>query len=685
MEMKEWIGYGIVGCGYSGGIHGENLTKLAGARLLAVWDTDPERAGEFATRFHTEAAGSLEELCEHPEIDALFITTPNDSHVLPAVMGAEKGKHIFCEKPVALSLSDVEAMLQAARKNQVHFFAAHTTNFIPGVGTAKRLLLEGAIGRLLAIEAVHTDWAGPQKEVGWKQKKEISGGHLYHHMHEAELICQLAGLPRCVYAMGKNMAHFGPGFGNEEDMMMLLMDFPSPPSAGQKSVPGLLASLTIGSAFHQGDHFVKLQGEKGGIRLDFKESCVTAEYLQENGVMTRQQFPLHKTEAQDQERREGYKANHLDAGKGFGKPGMKTSSWMKSIFAEELGCFHQLVKTGEISPEYGSLADGTAARRCLKLLDGAMESIKRQGPVFLKQGPMPLGIIGLDSSHAEAFSRILNGESEPFHIPDHPVIAAYPGERSEDFDMSYRRMDSITEAVTKDWGVRLCPDIPSVMKQVEGVFLEQVDARKRVEQFEAIASFGKPVFVDKPFALSSRDCRRMLSLAEEKGIPLLSASALRFADSLTEALRACEKYPIHGADFFGPMPFTATQNGYFWYGIHMADMLYRVMGRGCRSVRAVHEEHYDIITGIWKDGRLGTIRGLRTGSQNFGGSIFCGNTHVSVDVSKDKRGYYESLLEAVIQMFDQGVSPVSLLELEEIIRFLEAANESRETGREVLL
>ena len=68
------------------------------------------------------------------------------------------------------------------------------------------------------IEAVHTDWAGPQKTIGWKQMKEISGGHLYHHMHEVDLICQLAGLPVSVYAKGKNLVHHGDGCGDEEEM-----------------------------------------------------------------------------------------------------------------------------------------------------------------------------------------------------------------------------------------------------------------------------------------------------------------------------------------------------------------------------------------------------------------------------------------------------------------------------------
>ena len=88
------------------------------------------------------------------------------------------------------------------------------------------------------IEAVHTDWAGPQKTIGWKQTKEISRGHLYHHMHEVDLICQLAGLPVSVYAKGKNLVHHGDGCGDEEDAIFLNMELPG----------GGFASLSIGSA-----------------------------------------------------------------------------------------------------------------------------------------------------------------------------------------------------------------------------------------------------------------------------------------------------------------------------------------------------------------------------------------------------------------------------------------------------
>lgn len=364
------IGYGIIGCGYAGRIHADNLEKLPEVRLAAVFDTDYERMRAFAQERGTSMASSIEELCGDKEVDAVIITTPNNSHVIPAICAAKAGKHVFCEKPVALSLKDTKEMLDAAKKSGVRFFAAHTTNFIRGVQTAKVLLASDAIGKLLMIEAVHTDWAGPQQSIGWKQMKTISGGHLYHHMHEIDLICQLTGLPVSVYANGMNLVHHGTGYGDEEDAVFLNM----------KLSGGGFASLIIGSAFHLGDHFVKLQGKTGGILLDFKNSVVQLENGQRKTL-----YSMQENEPEDEERRNEYRKNKQDAGKGFGKPGMKTSSWMSTIFYKELLCFHNIIKTGNVDPKYKSLLDGSAAYNCVKVLDGARESMVSGLPVRLEE------------------------------------------------------------------------------------------------------------------------------------------------------------------------------------------------------------------------------------------------------------------------------------------------------------
>lgn len=293
---------------------------------------------------------------------------------------------------------------------------------------------------------------------------------------------------------------------------------------------------------------------------------------------------------------------------------------------------------------------------------------------------MRLGIIGLDSSHVVEFTRILNKEA-PFSLGGHRVTAAYPGEVSLDFDMSRDRMEVFTKQITEDFGVQLYSSAAQVVEQVDGILLEQVDARKRLSQFREIVSSRKPVFVDKPFALSGIQCREMLALAKRHGAPVFSSSALRFADGLTRALKRCGENAVYGADFFGPMPFTDTQPGYFWYGVHMVDMLYRVMGTGCERVTAFHTKSHDLVTGVWMDGRIGTIRGSRQGKPSFGGTIYHEAGMEFFDASKDKKGYYECLIEQVTGMLDTGKSPVAAEEMAEVVRFLEAAGESLLAGK----
>lgn len=354
------IGYGLIGCGYSGGIHAENIDVLADARLVAVYDTDNKNAHDLAKRWGARVMDSVESLCSCPEISAIVVSTPNCSHVKPTLCALQHKKHVFCEKPVSLSLQDTRVMVEASVHADRILFAAHTTNFIRGVETAKVLISENRIGDLVLVEGVHTDWAGPQAVIGWKQRKAESGGHLYHHMHEVDLMCQLAGRPQAVYGAGGNFAHQGPGFGDEEDALMLLMEFDS----------GVLASLTIGSAFHIGDHYVKLQGKTGGILLDFKNSFVRLE--NGTGIQT---FHMQEDEKEDEERRFGYQRMRTDAGKGFGYPGMGASGWMKTIFYKELQCFDGFIKSGKIAPEFKSLVDGSAAMSCAAVLDAAQRSV----------------------------------------------------------------------------------------------------------------------------------------------------------------------------------------------------------------------------------------------------------------------------------------------------------------------
>ncbi|CEG26437.1 Gfo/Idh/MocA family protein [Bacillus sp. B-jedd] len=296
---------------------------------------------------------------------------------------------------------------------------------------------------------------------------------------------------------------------------------------------------------------------------------------------------------------------------------------------------------------------------------------------------LKIGMIGLDTSHASAFAKLLNDPANPNHVRGGKVVIACPA-GSLDFELSSSRIGKITREV-ESYGVRMAATIEEVAEQSDCILVESVDGRSHLEQVRRLAGFKKPIFVDKPLCLSSADAVAIAELSERYQTPIMSTSALRFAEPLRKALAIKDRGEIIGADCFGPMDMVDTQPGYFWYGIHTIEMLYAILGAGVRHVRADSTRDSDLIAAQWEDGRIGTARGNRNGSYAFGAVIHFekGNEFVIIDSSS--KPFYASLLEEIILFFRGTHAAVRLDETREIIRFIEAANESRETGKKVSL
>lgn len=297
---------------------------------------------------------------------------------------------------------------------------------------------------------------------------------------------------------------------------------------------------------------------------------------------------------------------------------------------------------------------------------------------------LKIAIIGLDTSHAPLFAELLNNPDHPHHVRGGKVTAAYPG-GSPDFELSIGRVDKFTAEVRDNSGVPIVHSIREAAENADAILLLSVDGRVHLEQFREIVSYGKPVFIDKPFAVTTRDAKAIYRLAQEHGIPLMSCSSVRWSEGLGRALDSADQGNIIGVDTYGPMELQPTQPGFYWYGIHAADMLYRSMGKGCKEVTVTTNADHDLAVGVWEDGRVGTLRGNRKGNRRFGALIHREQGTEHVDVYADGKPYYASMMEEVIRMFQTGAAPIDLTETLEVIAFLEAANESRETGRTVKL
>jgi predicted dehydrogenase len=295
-----------------------------------------------------------------------------------------------------------------------------------------------------------------------------------------------------------------------------------------------------------------------------------------------------------------------------------------------------------------------------------------------------IGLIGLDTSHCIAFAKRLNDPADPEHIKGGRVVAAFPG-GSPDFKLSISRVPGFVKQLSENFNVQMMVSPEAVAEAVDLVFIISADARVHLDHFARTVRFRRPTFIDKAFTLSSSDAQEIFRLAREAGVPVMSCSSLRYAENLLHALSDDAGGAVGGCDVFGPMEIQPTQPGLFWYGIHSVETMNRIMGRGCKQVHAVTNADGDVVTGVWTDGRMATIRGLRKRHSRFAATIHREKDYQFVDISGGKRSYYAGMLEAIMQSLPSGRSDVAPEDTLEIIRFIEAANESRETGKTVTL
>lgn len=295
---------------------------------------------------------------------------------------------------------------------------------------------------------------------------------------------------------------------------------------------------------------------------------------------------------------------------------------------------------------------------------------------------LKLGMIGLDTSHVSKFTKMLNDHDHTHHVPGGKVVIAYPG-GSPDFEKSASRVEGFTKELSEDYGVQIVGSPEEVAENVDAILLTSVDGRLHLEQFRAIASYGKPVFIDKPLAVSSQDAREIARIAQQHGVVWMSSSSRRFSAGLSTALRNDQKGGIVGADCYGPLKFQPTQTGLYWYGIHTAETLFAILGRGCVAVQALRSKGHDVVSGVWEDGRIGTLRGDHGSNLESGALIHREKGTDFASMANVPAPHYHFLLKSVITMFQGGTPQVDERETLEIIRFAEAANESRETGKPV--
>jgi myo-inositol 2-dehydrogenase/D-chiro-inositol 1-dehydrogenase len=210
------IKIGFLGAGYIAGVHASILARDERLQIAAVHDVVKKRARQFANGAGATLAHSTSEVLAM--CDAIYITTPNTKHTQLAILAAESGKHVFCEKPMATDLDDARRVLEAAKKSKYVFQLGHNRRFAPVYAELKRMLSSthaphSAHVKMNRGELLNPDWVGNPK---------ITGGFLYETtIHMFDMLRFLFGEVKTLQAIGSS--HEYP----ETDDFSVLLTFAS--------------------------------------------------------------------------------------------------------------------------------------------------------------------------------------------------------------------------------------------------------------------------------------------------------------------------------------------------------------------------------------------------------------------------------------------------------------------------
>lgn len=203
------VRFGLVGCGRVAPRHVQSLQEIEGAELVAVTDVIPARAERIAADVGCTLESDYAGLLERTDIDVVTICTPSGLHAQMGLQAAQAGKHVLVEKPIALTLADADALIEACTIAGVELSVVLQNRYNPPMLDLRRAVDEGRLGNL-RLGAATVRWYRPQEyyEDGWHGTYAMDGGVLLNQaIHHIDALQWFFGEVESVFAYTATLAH----------------------------------------------------------------------------------------------------------------------------------------------------------------------------------------------------------------------------------------------------------------------------------------------------------------------------------------------------------------------------------------------------------------------------------------------------------------------------------------------
>ena len=328
------VRYGIVGTGGMGSGHAHTMAKIEECVLSAVCDIAPEVAQSVGQEFGVPYGSDYHELIDRDDVDAVVVATPHYFHPEVAIYAMERGKPVISEKPIAVTVSAADAMVEAAKRTGTPFAVMYQTRTMPIWRAAGKLVGEGRLGEIYRTMLVYADFRSQAyyNSAGWRATWAGEGGGVLINQspHALDRFTWLGGLPNKVTALTATRNHDI----EVEDVAAAMLEYPN----------GAIGYVYCSTTEAPGTNIMEFSGERGklqvvGDKLRFWELPEGVKEFNDKSTEMWQHPPVQEVEVEIPECETGHivilrnMARHILLGEALLTPGVEGLNTVEMIDA----------------------------------------------------------------------------------------------------------------------------------------------------------------------------------------------------------------------------------------------------------------------------------------------------------------------------------------------------------------